>query len=120
RNRRVGEAVAGCVADAIGATGAPGVVELSELAGDLLVDPSGASATAKSMIADSDLLIVTSPVYKSSFTGLLKAFLDCFGRDELGALPTVPVMVGAGADHALAVEMQLRPVLVELGASCPT
>ena len=33
---------------------------------------------------------------------------------------TVPVMVGAGAGHALAVETHLRPVLVEIGASMPT
>ena len=29
-------------------------------------------------------------------------------------------MVGAAAEHALAVEVHLRPVLVELGASMPT
>ena len=29
-------------------------------------------------------------------------------------------MTGAGAHHALAVEVHLRPVLVELGASLPT
>ena len=33
---------------------------------------------------------------------------------------TVPVMVGAGAQHALAVETHLRPVLVELGAVMAT
>ena len=29
-------------------------------------------------------------------------------------------MVGAGTQHALAVEVHLRPVLVELGATLPT
>ena len=29
-------------------------------------------------------------------------------------------MVGAGAQHALAVEVHLRPVLVEIGATLPT
>jgi FMN reductase len=29
-------------------------------------------------------------------------------------------MVGAARDHALAVEVHLRPVLVELGATLPT
>jgi FMN reductase len=32
----------------------------------------------------------------------------------------IPVMVGAGAGHALAVELHLRPVLVEIGATVPT
>jgi len=35
-------------------------------------------------------------------------------------LTTVPMMTGGSADHALAVELHLRPVLVEIGASCPT
>jgi len=50
----------------------------------------------------------------------LKAFLDQFSQDELAALAPVPLMVGGGAVHTLAVEQQLRPVLVEIGASCPT
>jgi FMN reductase len=71
-------------------------------------------------VLDSDLVVFASPVYKASFTGLLKAFLDQFNRDELAALATVPLMVGASPAHSLAVESQLRPVLVEIGACCPT
>ena len=32
----------------------------------------------------------------------------------------VPLMLGAGPTHALAPEVHLKPVLVELGATCPT
>ena len=35
-------------------------------------------------------------------------------------MPTVPMMLGASAMHALSVEHHLRPVLIEIGASCPT
>lgn len=35
------------------------------------------------------------------------------------AVAVVPVMVGAGAHHALAVEVHLRPVLLEIGAVMP-
>jgi FMN reductase len=77
-------------------------------------------AAAKERVLGSDLIVVASPVYKASYTGLLKAFLDHFGRDELAARASVPVMVGASELHSLAVETQLRPVLVEIGASCPT
>ena len=64
--------------------------------------------------------MVASPTYKATYTGLLKLFLDQIGADELAGVVTVPVMVGAGAAHALAVETHLRPVLVELGATMPT
>jgi FMN reductase len=95
-------------------------VELSALTAGLFAWGDAAVAAAKAQVLAADLLIVVSPVYKASFTGLLKAFLDQFGADELAAKPTVPAMVGAAADHRLAVDLQLRPVLIEIGASCPT
>lgn len=123
RTRAVGEATARAVLDDHadpGSSDTPGVIELANLADDLFRGDSDAVGAAKAEVLACDLLVVASPVYKASYTGLLKAFLDHFGRDELGALPTVPVMVGAGAEHALAVELHLRPVLVEIGACCPT
>lgn len=96
------------------------VIELSELTGGLFAWGDPAVAAAKGTVLAADLLVVASPVYKAAYTGLLKAFLDQFGRDELRALATVPLLVGAGPAHELAVEQQLRPVLVEIGASLPT
>jgi FMN reductase len=95
-------------------------IELAALGSTLFAWGDEGVAAAKATVLDSDLLVFASPVYKASYTGLLKAFLDQFARDELGAIATVPLMVGASPAHSLAVEMQLRPVLVEIGASCPT
>ena len=47
-------------------------------------------------------------------------FLDNYGNDGLAGTIAIPVMVGATARHALATEVHLRPLLVELGASVPT
>lgn len=96
------------------------VIELAELGGALFDRDSPAVAAAKQIVLDSSLLVVASPVFKASYTGLLKSFLEQFGHDELQAKATVPVMVGSEPRHALAVEEQLRPILVEIGASCPT
>jgi FMN reductase len=38
----------------------------------------------------------------------------------LAGVVAIPLMLGAGASHALAPELLLKPVLVELGATCPT
>lgn len=70
-------------------------------------------------VAQADLLVVASPTYKATYTGLLKAFLDQFRPEALKGIPAIPLMVGAAPHHALAVEVHLRPVLVELGAICP-
>ncbi len=82
----------------------------------------GDSTVAESVAAvqSLDLLIVASPTYKATYTGLLKLFLDQFGGDSLAGVVAVPVMLGAGRAHALAPELLLKPVLVELGASTPT
>jgi FMN reductase len=67
-----------------------------------------------------DVLVVASPTYKATYTGLLKAFLDRFPSNALQGHIAIPIMVGAAPIHALAVETHLRPLLIELGASCPT
>jgi FMN reductase len=50
---------------------------------------------------------------------LLKAFLDRYGSNGLAGTVAVPVMTGGWPGHLLAVEVHLRPVLVELGATVP-
>ena len=70
-------------------------------------------------VTSADLVVVACPTYKGSFTGLLKVFLDLVPHRGLEGAVAVPVMLGAGPGHALAVEIALRPVLVELGATVP-
>jgi FMN reductase len=117
RTRAAGVAVVSAV---LGGEAEVEVIELGALAGKLFGWGDPAVAAAKATVLAADLVVFASPVYKASYTGLLKAFIDQFGRDELGALATVPLMVGASMAHSLAVETQLRPVLVEIGACCPT
>lgn len=67
-----------------------------------------------------DLVVIASPTYKASYTGLLKLFLDRFPANALDGVVAVPLMLGAGPAHALAPEVFLKPVLAELGAVLPT
>jgi FMN reductase len=71
-------------------------------------------------VAASDLLIVASPTYKATYTGLLKLFLDRISTGGLAGVTAVPLMLGGDWRHFLASDMLLKPVLVELGATCPT
>lgn len=106
------------VAEAL--TGQPDdVIDVAELGPGLLGWGDPATATAVETMASSDVLVVASPTYKATYTGLLKLLLDQVPTDGLAGVLAVPVMVGAGPRHALAPELLLRPVLVELGASCP-
>ena len=70
-------------------------------------------------VAAADVAIFASPTYKAAYTGMLKAFLDRYGSNGLAGTVAVPVMTGGWPGHLLAVEVHLRPVLVELGATVP-
>jgi FMN reductase len=96
------------------------VIDLADHGTDLVGWGSPVVADLKARVLAATRLVVASPTYKAAYTGLLKLFLDQFGHGELGGRTTVPLMTGGSADHALAVEVHLRPVLVEIGASCPT
>lgn len=95
------------------------VVDLATL-GPALLDWSDAGiADLVARVGAADLVVVASPTYKSSYTGLLKLFLDRFaGGTGLTGL-AVPLMLGGGPAHALAPELTLRPILTELGATVP-
>jgi FMN reductase len=70
-------------------------------------------------VVASDVLIVASPTYKATYTGVLKIFLDALPGGSLAGVTAYAVMLGAGPSHAMAPEYLLKPVLVELGATCP-
>jgi FMN reductase len=65
------------------------------------------------------LYVVASPTYKATYTGVLKLFLDQFSAGWLNGVVAFPLMLGGAWVHALAPEVFLKPVLVELGAFCP-
>lgn len=121
RTRVVAEEIAGRAAAAAGLDVPERfTIDLADLAAGLFDWSSAPVREAVEAVAGADLLVVASPTYKAAYTGLLKAFLDWFGTTGLSGVTTVPVMVGAAPTHALAVEVHLRPVLLEIGATLPT
>lgn len=67
-------------------------------------------------VADADAIVVATPIYKASYTGLLKAFLDLLPQDGLAGKLVLPLATGGGHAHTLALDYALRPVLHALGA----
>jgi FMN reductase len=103
-------------------TGAPAstVIELADLGPALLAGGDPAVDAAKRAVLDADLVVFASPTYKATYTGLLKLFLEQFAAGELHGTTAVALMLGASPHHALAGELTLKPVLSEIGCSCPT
>jgi FMN reductase len=95
-------------------------IDLIEIAPSLL---DWSDATAKETIVSlqgMDLIVVASPTYKATYTGLLKLFLDRVDAGAFSAVTAIPLMLGGDWRHSLAPEVFLKPVLAELGAACPT
>lgn len=99
----------------------PVVVDVARLGPALLGGGAGAPALARAGadVARARLLVVASPTFKATYTGMLKVFLDQMPRQALAGVVAVPVMTAANPAHTHAADLHLRPVLLELGASVP-
>jgi FMN reductase len=61
-------------------------------------------------VVAADVLVVGTPTYKGSYTGLFKHFLDLIDPLALQGKPVILTATGGGDRHALMVEHQLRPL----------
>jgi len=71
---------------------------------------------ALAAVSEADAVIIATPVYKASYTGLLKAFLDLLPQDGLAGKLVLPLATGGSQSHMLALDYALRPVLHALDA----
>lgn len=103
----------------------PTVVDLAELGPVLPARMSSAvpleSSVGQALAAVSrpGLLIVVSPTFKGSYSGLLKLFLDMLPINGLAGTVAVAVMTAGWPKHRSAVDMYLKPLLTELAANTP-
>lgn len=91
------------------------LIELGEvgraLSGALQRDELGPEAEAAiRRIESATLLIVASPVYRASFTGLFKHVFDFVGQYSLVDKPVLLAATGGSDRHALIIEHQFRPL----------
>jgi FMN reductase len=73
-------------------------------------DADPAVEAALRTVETADLLVVGSPVYKGSYTGLFKHFIDFIDYRALIGTPVALLATGGSERHALVIEHQLRPL----------
>ncbi|MER9333073.1 FMN reductase [Mesorhizobium sp. M0293] len=105
--------IVGEVADHIGATS--GVFDIEDLGPSLPAARSigNLDLTARSIIGQvlgADVLVVGTPTFKGSYTGLFKHFFDLLDPASLRGKPVILAATGGGERHSLIVEHQLRPL----------
>lgn len=77
---------------------------------------SEAIVKANALVAGADAVIVASPVYQASYTGVLKTFLDLVPQKGLAGKVVLPLFIGGSLAHLLSIDYALKPVLSVLGA----
>ncbi len=91
------------------------LIDIAELAPSLLGtvafgDLPPAIQEAHRQLQSADALVIGSPVYKASYSGLLKHFLDLVDPRLLAGKVAVLAATGGSDRHALVIDHQLRPL----------
>jgi FMN reductase len=76
-----------------------------------LADLDWDARAAVERMLGADALVLASPVYKGSYSGLFKHLIDLLDPRSLVGKPVLLGAVGGGPRHALVIEHQLRPLL---------
>ena len=78
--------------------------------------PAGGLEAALDAVARADGLIMVSPVYAASYSGLFKSFVDVLEPGSVRGRPVLLAATGGTGRHSLVVEHALRPLFAHLGA----
>ncbi|MER5212375.1 FMN reductase [Streptomyces sp. NPDC002838] len=97
------------------------VVELRDLAVEIAHNltngfPGRRLSAAIDAVTGADGLIVVTPVFSASYSGLFKSFFDVIDKDALAGKPVLIAATGGTARHSLVLEHALRPLFSYLRA----
>jgi len=97
------------------------VVELRDLAVEIAHNftngfPGRKLAAAQEAVTGADGLIVVTPVFSASYSGLFKSFFDVLEPDALAGKPVLIAATGGTARHSLVLDHALRPLFAYLKA----
>jgi FMN reductase len=108
------DSIVGRIAD--GAFSKRNLISIADLAPNLghALNPKQLPADiglAYEKLVEADVIVVGTPVYKASYTGLLKHFFDLLDPKVLNGKVAVLAATGGSDHHSLVLEHQLRPLL---------
>jgi FMN reductase len=95
------------------------VISLRELPAEALLQAQADDALIRQAVAEvaqAQVVLIATPIYKAAYSGLLKVFLDLLPQDALRGKTVLPLATGGSIGHLLAIEYALKPVLSALGA----
>ncbi|GAA4641657.1 CE1759 family FMN reductase [Gordonia humi] len=122
--RLLSEQLAGAVEAAVSARGEQATIDyidVASLARDLATAVTSGVASpqvraAQDAIADADGLIVATPVFAASYSGIFKMFFDVLDPDALTGVPVLAAATAGTPRHSLVIDHAIRPLLAYLRA----
>lgn len=93
----------------------PQLIEMGDLAPQLAgavwrTHLPAAVEQALAAVGQADVLVVVTPVFRGSYTGLFKHFFDFVDQDALIDKPVLLAATGGSERHSLVIDHQLRPL----------
>lgn len=118
---RIAESV-GAAVSARGESAEVDFIELRELAVDLAHSmaagglPTPTIAAVRDRVSEANGLIVVTPVFAGSYSGLFKMFFDLLDGDALNGMPVIIAATAGTPRHSLVLDFAMRPLLTHLRA----
>lgn len=94
-------------------------VNVNEFDANVLVKAEYQHSQAKNFVQrvkQSDGVIIASPVYQSSYSGVLKSVIDLLPQGSFANKTVLPIMSGGSECHQLALDYAFKPLLAALKA----
>ena len=97
----------------------PTEIDLSVLPAEALLGRyrSEALDVAIATTQQARIVVASTPVYRASYSGLLKVFFDLLAVDSLSRAVAIPIATGGAPGHQLVLDHALRPLFGSLGAT---
>lgn len=69
------------------------------------------------LVKQAKAVIISTPVYNSSFSGVLKALLDLMPQYAFSGKTILPIVVGGTLNHLLSIDYAIKPLLSAMGST---
>ena len=94
------------------------LIDLAALPADALLGRRRASEvdSALGSVSQATIIVASTPVYRATYSGLLKVFFDLLPVDGLVGKTAIAIATGGSSAHQLVIDHGLRPLFASGGA----
>jgi len=96
----------------------PSLIDLASLPADALLGRSRSDDVddALARVSSATIIVASTPVYRATYSGLLKVFFDLLPINGLADKVAIAIATGGSPAHQLVIDHGLRPLFGSVGA----